>query len=77
MVSLVASFLALGSTIRLVGRPTMKPIRNPTINLCEKPGARPVVIRVMVRVIVKSMANVINVASKSVEYFLFNFIVSP
>lgn len=54
----------------------MKPIRNPTINLCKKPGARPVIIRVMVRVIVKSMANVINVASKSVEYFLFIFIVS-
>lgn len=76
MVSLVTSFLAPEITIRLVGRPTMKLIMNPPINLMKKPESRPVIIRVMVRVIVKSMANVMNVASRSVEYFLFIFKVS-
>ena len=69
MVSLVTSFLALGSAIRLVGRPTMKPIRNPTINLWKKPGVKFVIMKVMVRVIVKDIANVMNVASKSVNIF--------
>ena len=55
----------------------MKPITNPTINFWKKSGVSPVIMRVMVRVIVKDMAKVINVASKSVEYFLFIFIVLP
>lgn len=54
----------------------MKPIMNPTINLCKKSGARPVIMRVIVKVIVNDMANVMNVANRSVEYSLFIFIVS-
>lgn len=66
----------LGSTIRLVGKPTMKPMANPPRKRIGKAESSPVVIEVIVNVIVASMANVMNNAINTVEYFLSTFIQS-
>jgi len=67
---LSTSFLTIGMASRLVGNPTTKPITNPPRNLSKKPDVNPVIIAVMVNVIEKDMANVINMADSTVEYFL-------
>jgi len=62
-----------GSTIRLVGKPTMKPMANPPMKRIGKAEFSPVVIEVIVNVMVVSMANVMNNAINTVEYFLSTF----
>jgi hypothetical protein len=62
-----------GITKTLVGSPTTNPIRKPPPNLMGKPGSSPVIKAVIVKVIVKSIASVMNIASNNVEYFLFIF----
>jgi hypothetical protein len=53
-----------------VGKPTISPIVHPIRNLSKKPGVKPVIIRVMVKVIAESNAKVIKNARSNVEYLL-------
>jgi len=73
---LFTTLLMLGSTIRLVGKPTMKPIANPPRKRIGKAEFSPVVIEVIAKVMVVSMANVMNNAISTIEYFLSTFIQS-
>jgi hypothetical protein len=57
----------LGSTIRLVGKPTMKPMANPPRKRIGKAESSSVVNEVIVNVIVVSMADVMNNAISTVE----------
>ena len=57
-----------------VGKPTIKPIINPWIHFSKKLGTKPKFIKVRIKDRVKAMANDINTPNKTVEYFLFIFI---
>ncbi len=71
--SLSSSLLTNGIARRLVGKPTASPIAHPPKNLWRNPGVQPVIIAFMVKVIVESIANVINSAVNNVEYLRSTF----
>ena len=71
---MLTSFLTAGSTSKLVGNPTRKPIAKPRANLKAKSSAKPEINAVIVNVIVESIARVMNKAISSTEYFPANLI---
>jgi hypothetical protein len=66
------SLLTRGATSKLVGNPMTNPIAHPLRNLCTKPEAQPVIMVVIAKVIVESIASVMKIALSNVAYLLIN-----
>lgn len=66
----------IGTTSKDIGKATRKPMVNPRIHLSKKVGTKPKLMRVRMKDIENDIDNAIKNPNKSVEYFLFIFMIN-